>query len=236
MDALARVAPIARPLLRDVDDVLATLGAPAEHPVWALLRRLRTTPADAVTFFVDLTPERLRLPASTLRELAMIYDNATIPHVLPWENSVADLYTASATAFDRHVRSSDGVHSLAGRLRATASYVDGVAGWCQRSRDNLARTVAQAMTSSQAVTVRSFPTVGRGLAEMMRVADSSGDLAGAVTAAADIGAAILGVAEDAAVAAHSVHHDTAGSLAELVFRAPAQNDPTRHDGTIRLHH
>jgi hypothetical protein len=235
MDALARVAPIARPLLRDVDDVLATLGAPAEHPVWALLRRLRTTPADAVTFFADLTPERLRLPASTLRELAMIYDSAIIPDVLPWEGSVADLYTASATAFDRHVRG-DGALSLAGRLRATASYVDGVAGWCQRSRDNLARTVVQARTSSQAVTVRSFPTVGRGLAEMMRVADRSGDVARAVTAAADIGAAILGVAEDAAVAAHNIHHDTARSLAELVFRAPAQNDPTRHDGTIRLHH
>ncbi len=235
MDSLARVAPVARPLLRDVDDALATLGAPPEHPVWGLLRRLHTTPSDTVTFFADLIPERLRLPALTLRELATTYDGATIPNGLPWDGSGAALYAVSAATLDRHARGDD-PDSLAGRLRATASYVDSIADWSQRSRDELARIVAQALTSSQAVTVRSFPTLGGGLAEMMRVADSGSELARAVTAAADIGAAVLGVAEDAVVAARNLHRDAASALAELIYQAPAQTDPIRYDGTIRLRH
>ena len=56
IDALARIEPVARGLLREVDDVLVAHAAPAEHPVWALLRRLATTPADAVRFFAGLDP------------------------------------------------------------------------------------------------------------------------------------------------------------------------------------
>jgi hypothetical protein len=60
MDALARVEPVARPLLREVDVALATLGAPADHPVWPLLRRLGVTPADAVAFFAEARPDAIR--------------------------------------------------------------------------------------------------------------------------------------------------------------------------------
>jgi hypothetical protein len=235
MDALARLAPVAWPLLRDVDSALATLGAPADHPVWGLLRRIRTTPADAVGFFADLGPETLRAAAATLLEQATTYDAAAIPLTLPWEGSAADFYTVSATALSRHLRG-DETEPLAGRLRAMGSHVDGVADWRQRSRDDMARVVASALTSSQAVTVRSCQALGRGLAEVMRHADSGVELTRAVASAADIGAAVLGVAEDAVVAARNLHQDAAAGHSELTYRAPAQSDPVRYDGTIRLHH
>jgi hypothetical protein len=221
-------------MLRDVDDALATLGAPPEHAVWGLLRRLRTTPGDAVAFFADLTSDGLRVAASLLGDEATEYAKVRIPGALPWDGSVADFYAVSAAALETHLSAQD-APSMLGSLRATASYVDAVAGWCQFSRDDLARILARALMSSQAVAVRSFPSLGRDLGETMRVADR-GALALAVTAAADIGAAVLGVAEDAVVAAQALHREAATSLAELPYRAPTYVDPLRHDATIRLHH
>jgi hypothetical protein len=235
MDALARLAPVARPLLRDVDNALATLGAPAEHRVWGLLRRVGTTPADAVTFFVNVDPDRLRAARVTLRDWAMAYEEATVPVEVPWEGSAAQVYAAAATALRAHLHGGAD-ESMASRLRANASYVDSVADWVQQSRDELARVVARVLTSSQAVTVRSVPSLGRGLAEVMRSDDLGDGLARAVAAAADIGAAVLGVAEDAVVAGRDLHLAAAPALAELSYRPPAQLDPVRHEATIRLQH
>jgi hypothetical protein len=235
MDSLARLAPIARPLLRDVDDALATLGAPPEHPVWALLRRMGTTPSDAVSFFADLDPDRLRTAGQALRDQALSYEGATIPAAVPWEGSAAHRYAVQAAGLGRFLQRAD-AESLAGRLRATASYVDSVADWCQQSRDQVARSLAQVLTSSQAVAVRSVPALGRGLGEVMRATDSGAGLAQAVTAAADIGALLLGVAEDAVVAGRNLHHTAGADLAELAYRTTAESDPVRHDGTIRLQH
>jgi hypothetical protein len=235
MDALARLAPVARPLLRDVDNALATLGAPPEHSVWALLRQTGTTPADAVAFFVDLDPNRLRVAGQALRLRALAYDAATVPATVPWEGSAAHQYAVQAVSLGRFLHG-DEAETLASRLRATGSYVDSVADWCQHSRDQVARTLAQVLTSSQAVAVRSVPALGRGLGDLMRAADPGGGLARAVTAAADIGAAVLGVAEDAVVAGRNLHRTATPALAELMYQPPAQSDPARDDGTIRLQH
>jgi hypothetical protein len=233
MDALARLAPVAQPLLRDVDNALATLGAPGQHRVWGLLRRMGTTPAGAVTFFVDIDPYRLHAAGETLRDWAMAYEGATVPATVPWEGSAAQFYAASAAALSRHLHG-DADESMAGRLRADASYVDSVADWVQQSRAQVARMVARVLTSSQAVTVRSVPSLGRGLAEVMRNDGLGGGLARAVEAAADIGAAILGVAEDAVVAGRDLHLTAAPLLAELSYRPPAELDPLRYVDTIRL--
>ena len=235
MDPLARLAPVARPLLRDVDNAFATLGAPAEHPVWGLLRRVGTTPSDAVTFFVNLDPDRLRAARDALRDRAMAYGRATVPTNVPWEGSAAQSYAASATALSRHLHG-DADESMASRLGANASYVDSVAEWVQRSRDQVARTVAQVLTSSQAVTVRSVPTMGRGFVEVMRNDGLGAGIAQALAAAADIGAAVLGVAEDAMVAGRDLHGTAAPALAELSYRPPAQLDPVHQGARIRLQH
>lgn len=235
MDPLARLATVARPLLRDVDNALATLGAPAEHRVWGLLRRVGTTPADAVTFFVNLDPDRLRAARDALRDWAMAYEGATVPANVPWEGSAAQVYAASATALSRHLHG-DADESMASRLRANASYVDSVAEWVNRSRDQVARTLAQVLTSSQAVTVRSVPTLDRGFVEVMRNHGLGGGLAQAVAAAADIGSAVLGVAEDAMVAGRDLHLAAEPPLAELSYRPPARLGPVHHEAAIRLQH
>ena len=66
-DVLARIEPVTRDLLTRVDAALMVHGAPAEHPVWARLRRLGSTPADAVAFFAHADPEPLHVAAAAVR-------------------------------------------------------------------------------------------------------------------------------------------------------------------------
>jgi hypothetical protein len=222
MDALARLYPVAAALLRDVDEALGTLGAPPSHPVWRLLASVGATPADVAGFVADLEPSRQRAAATALRAHADSYVNASIPTQPPWEGEASQRYAVVAAAIRDHV--SGEPDSMTGRLRALASYVDNVADWQQALRDAIARCLAQAMTSSQAVTLR-----GRGT----RPADPSG-LSAAVIAAADIGAAVLDVARDAAAAGQRLVGGAAG-LDELPYRAPALPDPVSYPGPIRLH-
>jgi hypothetical protein len=222
MDALARLYPLAGALLRDVDEALATLGAPATHPVWRLLASVGATPADVAGVVADLDPSRQRAAATALRGHAEAYVNASIPSDPPWEGETSQRYAVVAAAIRDHL--SGEPDSMAGRLRALASYVDNVADWQQSLRDAVARCLAQALTSSQAVTLR-----GRGT----RAADPSG-LTAAVVAAADIGAAVLDVAREAAAAGQQLVRGAAG-LDELGYRAPALPDPVSSPGPIRLH-
>jgi uncharacterized protein YukE len=221
MDALAQLAPVAAPLLRDVDTALLTLGAPATHPVWRALGQVGATPADVVAFVADLEPSRLRAAAEALRAQATAYEQASLPLDAPWEGQTARHYQAVAASVHEHL-TGDGP-SLATRLREQASYVDSWAEWQQALRDRLARVLAQAMTSSQAVALRS---------QMARPAEVEG-LPAAVQAAADIAVVLLGVAEDAAVAGRDVIR-TAQGLDELPYRANVPSDPLAGSGTIRL--
>jgi hypothetical protein len=221
MDALAQLAPVAAPLLRDVDAALLTLGAPPTHPVWRALSRVGATPADVVAFVADLEPSRLRAAAEALRAQAAAYEQATLPLDAPWEGETARHYRAAAAAVHEHL-AGDGP-SLASRLRAQASYVDSWAEWQQALRDDLARVLARAMTSSQAVTLRS---------RMARPTEVDG-LPAAVQAAADIAAVLLGVAEDAAVAGRDVIR-AAPELDELPYRESRPSDPVAGSGPIRV--
>jgi hypothetical protein len=220
MDALARLAPVARPLLADVDAALNTVGAPASHPIWRLLGRVGATPADVVGFVADLEPSRLRSAAAALREQERSYADITIPTGTGWEGRAAGYYAATAAALRAHL-ADGGPESLAGRLRAVASYVESVAEWQQRLRDDLARLLAQVMTSSEAVTLR------------LRPAGSTDPdtLTAAVGAAADIGAALLGVAVDAAAAGHAVVR-AALPMEELPYHPSDHLDPA--ESPIRL--
>jgi hypothetical protein len=222
MDALARLYPVATALLRDVDEALATLGAPATHPVWRLLASVGATPADIARFVADLEPSRQRAAATALRLHADSYVNASIPTDPPWEGETSQRYAVVAAAVRAHLAGEP--DSMAGRLRTLASYVDNLADWQQSLRDAIARCLAQAMTSSQAVTLRRPGA---------RTNDPSG-LGAAVIAAADIGAAVLEVARDAAAAGQQLVHGAAG-LDELPYRTPALPDPFSYPGPIGLH-
>jgi hypothetical protein len=221
MDALAQLAPVAAPLLREVDTALLTLGAPPTHPVWRALGRVGATPADVVAFVADLEPARLRAAAEALRAQAAAYEQASLPLDAPWEGETARHYRAAAAAAHEHL-AGDGA-SLAARLRAQASYVDSWAEWQQALRDDLARVLARAMTSSQAVTLRS---------QLARPTEVDG-LPAAVQAAADIAVVLLGVAEDAAAAGRDVIR-AAPDLDELPYRESLPSDPLAGSGPIRV--
>jgi hypothetical protein len=221
MDALSHLAPAASNLLREVDLALTTLGAPAAHPVWRALGLVGATPSDVVAFVADLEPSRLHAAASALREQAAAYEQASIPVETPAEGSTARHYAAAATAARDHL-SGQGA-SLAARLRAQASYVEGVAEWQQALRDALARRLAEVMTCGQAVTLRSQAT---------RPTEVGG-VSAAVMAAADIAVALLGVAEEAAAAGRDVIRG-AGELDELPYRAMLPSESMSGSTTIRL--
>jgi hypothetical protein len=241
MDALTRLEPVARPLLRQVDEALATLGAPAEHQVWRLLRQVGATPGDAVTIFADLTGAdasvgSLRVAAGALREQADAYLAATIPASVPWAGGAGEAYAARAAALGSHLHGDgpthghregpfDGRDSMAGRLAATASYVDEVADWQARSRYRIARVLADVLSSAQAVSLRAATGLG-----------AAPGPSAEVLAAADIGAHVLVAAADALDEGRDLHRAWDERLAELPYRGPVDAGPGRFDATIRLSH
>jgi hypothetical protein len=174
-----------------------------------------------VAFVAELEPARLRSAAAALRAQATAYEQASLPLDAPWEGETARHYHAAAASVHEHL-AGDGP-SLATRLRAQASYVDSWAEWQQDLRDRLARVLAQAMTSSQAVTLRS---------QALRPAEVDG-LVAAVQAAADIAVALLGVVEDAAAAGRDVIRAAQG-LDELPYQPILPTDPLAGTGTIRV--
>jgi hypothetical protein len=221
MAALAQLVSVAAPLLRDVDAALATLGAPPTHPVWRALGSVGVMPGEMVGFVADLEPARLREAGEALRAQAAAYEQAEVPTDADWESNTARYFAESSAAIRAHLAGEPA--SLAGRLRALASYVDSLAEWQQALRDELARVLARAMTSSQAATVR---------LHMSRAADTAG-LAPAVGAAADIAVVLLGVAEDAAAAARVLVRSATG-LDEQPYRRPAHEGPLSPSSTIRV--
>jgi hypothetical protein len=214
MDALARLEPVARDLMRQVDAALVTLGAPPHHPVWGLLRRLGTTPADAVAFLVEVDVGALRDAAAGLRRQADAYEAAEVPTDLPWRGAAGDAYAARSTDLRRHLAADEGGGSMAHRLRDTAACADDVADWYVRSRDRLARALADVLTSAQAVAVRSRP-------------------AGGHVAAADIGVRVLTAVADVVADGEALHRRWQPALGELAYRWSAET-PTRLDATIEV--
>jgi hypothetical protein len=203
MDALARLEPVAQRLLRDVDALLATLGAPPDHPVWSRLRAVGATPAEAVRFFIRTAPAGLLAGASSLREQERGYAAIAVPVQVAWQGRAGQEYAAHATALADHLH---GDASLTSRVGLTASYVDEVAGWLQRSRDRMARALADVLVSAQAVAITAHqPPIATEV----------------VVAAADVGAYLLDAAATAIVEGHELHQAWGSRLGVLPFRAPA---------------
>jgi len=226
MDALARLEPVARSLLRAVDMTLDQLGAPAGHGVWGLLRRVGASPGDAVTLVAGMQPGRLGPVAASLRERAAGYDSAALPRDVGWRGRAGASYAVRAAALDAHLRA-NGSGSLAGRLGATAGYLDDVAEWQRRTRDRVARALGEVLTSTQALTMTRH--LGGGGPSYL----GSGQ---AVLASADIGARLLAEAAAALDEGDLVRQRWAGSLAELAFVAPADAVPAPVDSTIEMRH
>lgn len=233
MDALARLYPVAHQLVAQVDLALATLGAPVEHPVWNLLRRLGATPGDIVGHLAVLRPEPLREAALALHAEAETYRSVEVPVEVAWSGAAAEVYQAHAAALAAHLGKVDAVTgdpSMIGRLAATAAYAEQAADWVQDARDRMARALADVLSSTQAVQLRGAPGSG-GVDELTRA--PAGVPAATVLAAADIAVWLLAAAEEALVAGQDLHARFAGELGEVPFVAP-EHGPTRIHATVRL--
>lgn len=201
MDRLDRLLTTAGPLLRQVDDILASAGAPPDHQVWVELRRVRLLPGDAARAVAALRPEELGEVAPELRADARAY--AVLATSLPapgeWTGRAAEAYDAARQRAADHLSGRPG--SLDERLHASADLADALVTWMRSARDAVAGVLAEALSSTEAVTLagsgvdvaaqreqeaaaevatRVLHEVGECLAEGTELLDSSAGLAAAV--------------------------------------------------------
>ena len=155
MDSLDQIIGPAGPLLSRVDRMLSGAGAPPDHRVWAELRRVRLLPGDAVQAVASLRLDDLLDAAPGLRADARAY--AEIAESLPppgiWTGDAADAYDA-ARRREAGILSGDPA-SLDERLEATADLAEALAGWVGQTRGALAGTLAQVLTSAEALALTS---------------------------------------------------------------------------------
>jgi hypothetical protein len=178
MDRLEQVIQTAGPLLRRVDEVISTVGAPADHRLWAELRRVRLLPSDAVHAVAALRPAEFFEAAPELRADAQAYANLadSLPAPGGWAGEAAEAYDAARRRAADHL--SGGSESLGERLQATADLADALHDWMSQARDRLAAVLAEVLASAEALEMS-------GEAGLDPATDS------AVTAAADLGAHVL---------------------------------------------
>ena len=239
-DALDRLAEEAAPLLLRVDAALADAGAPPDGEVWSLLRRVRALPSDAVAAVVGWRTEPLAQATTPLRTLARRYAEACDPIVADpqWEGAAADAFRLRSAALRAYVQGA-GTDSLVGRLRATVSYLEELAGWMTRSRRRLAAALADVLGSAEAVTVLtgaplSGPAVSRGAAPVGAAPVGAAAMGAAAVgaAAARIAAHLLAPVAVACDEARALHDDWQPRLGQLVHQPP--RDPVATTGGRRL--
>ncbi|MBQ1027751.1 hypothetical protein [Micromonospora sp. C95] len=210
MDFLDRLAEPGLDLLERVDTLLAA-GAPEGHRVWPLLRRMQVLPGDALRGFLDLRPGPLATAGHAVRRHVHGYDHACAALTDPvlWSGSAATAYGQSRAALLRHL--DEGPESLVGRLEATAGYADALADWVEGSRLAVARALAEAIGSAEAVAVVAITSVGRTTA-------GTGATGSGAVAAAEIGARVLAVLSVAYDGVETLLRQWSPSLAESPWR------------------
>jgi hypothetical protein len=191
MDHLDGLLSTAAPLLRRVDEVLSTTGAPRDHQVWPALRRVRLLPWDAVQAVAALRPGELAEASPALRTDARSYAHvaASLPSPGSWSGDAADAYDAARRRAAEHL--SGGLDSLDERLEATADLADALADWMRRARGDVAATLAEVMVSAEglALTETGSPPGDPIAAGPVRAAGPAA--IGEARAAADVAARVL---------------------------------------------
>jgi hypothetical protein len=205
MDLLDRIHPVARGLLDQVDATLVAAGAPPEHPIWPLLRRIGALPGELVAHLAAVAPDRLTEASDALHRQADGYRHRAdaVPMPAAWAGPAADAFAVTWTGLSGHL-SGSGPDTLAGRLTDTAAYLDDVKAWLTRGRRALAGTVAECLGSAEAVTLRSATPSTTAVA----------------TAAATVGAHLLQTAGEILDDGRALHDRWAGKLGELTYRPP----------------
>lgn len=199
MDLLDRVYSMAGPVLDRVDGTLLSVGAPAEHQIWPLLRRLGALPGGLVAHLTTVTPAGLSGASDALRIHASGYRHRVdeVPMPAAWRGPAAEAYGAAWSGLSAHL--AGGPDTLTARLDDTASYLDDVAAWVARTRRALAGTLAECLGSAEALALR----MGSGQEAV---------------AAATIGAHTLATAAELLDNGQALHDRWSGRLAELTYR------------------
>ncbi|GAA0524157.1 hypothetical protein GCM10010172_00700 [Paractinoplanes ferrugineus] len=153
MDRLDEVLSACVPLLDRVDDLLETAGAPEGHEVWRELRRVRLLPGDAARAVAGLRPaafddavDELRAEARTCAEAAI-----DLPAAGDWTGDAADAYETARRRVADRLSGDD--ESLDERLEATADLAQALTDWMTKSRSDLAGTLAEMLSSGEALTL-----------------------------------------------------------------------------------
>ncbi|GAB1644675.1 hypothetical protein [Krasilnikovia sp. MM14-A1259] len=153
MDRLGQLLDASAPLLRRVDEVLSSAGAPPGHPVWPELRRVRLLPGDAVRAVAALRPGELADAAPELRADALACADVaeSLPPPGAWSGDAAGAYDVARRRAAIHL--SGGPDSIDARLAATADLADALFEWMEQTRGHLAATLAEALGSGEALTL-----------------------------------------------------------------------------------
>jgi hypothetical protein len=190
-----------------------------------MLRRTGALPGDALEFVAGLDPVPMQAAAEELRSQAAQFtdERSAVERVAaerPWEGSGAGAFAAVWRALADHIGDSvdAGEPTLAGRLGALASYVDGVAAWSGRLRGRLAMAVADVLASAEAVVLKTAPP----------------DSTAAGAAAATVGARVLGPVAEALRSGHDLLDTWAPNLAELTYRGAVPAGPSGFSSTTRV--
>lgn len=197
-DSLAAVAYEGRDLLWRAELVIDQMGVPGDHDLAALMRKVRTGPAQAFDTLLELSPEPMLDAAAALRALAAGHrDELVEPLVraLPELDWVGEGAEGFAMRLTRQVSdiAGDSEDSLVSRLTAAADVAASVAGWLSRARRAMAFVVAEALGSREAVTLKRCDLPDSGADGLP---GSGIGHAGLADAAANVGAAVLSVVEE----------------------------------------
>lgn len=211
MDLLDQIHPASRDLLDRVDATLLAAGAPEDHRIWPLLRRVGALPGEAVGHLAAATPERLAAAAVPLRDHADGYRSsvASVPAVAAWRGPAAEGFAAQWSTLSGHLAGDE--ETMAGRLLDTARFLDDVSGWLTRARRELAGALAECLGSAQAGAVR-------GLQASVHLAGTPTPRE-AVVAAATIGAHLLAAVAEIIDDGQRTLDDWADRLSDLPYPA-----------------
>ncbi len=152
MDALIRVRAAADGLLAQVDGALTRHGAPGEHEIWGLLKRSGLLPGDALAGAADWLPPVLAGRAALLRRQAEAH--ADVWASLSGSAALSGWEGEAATAFEVRMGTIGARLDEAGHAaERLAGCLDELADWLGGARHRLARTLADALVSAEAVTL-----------------------------------------------------------------------------------
>jgi hypothetical protein len=219
MDLLDQIYPVGRDLLGRIDAALIAGGAPPGHPILPLLRRLGALPGDVAAHLVAVAPEPLATAGDPVRGEVdgLESGQASVPAPTAWRGPAAESFAAQWSTISGHLAGDPA--SMAGRLTATAAYLDDVVAWLLRGRKALAGALAECLGSAEAATLLGASAGRAAGSDPGRTgAAGTGD---AVRAAADLGAHVLACAAEVLDDGQRVLDAWAGRLDELPIPAPS---------------